>query len=77
MITRIDGIVLSDKMKEKIKYFQSNGDIYLDKLDEILDNIINADRDNLQRQVDNICVIREMYRLLKCIAEAGKEANND
>lgn len=77
MITRIDGIVLSDKMKEKIKYFQSNGDIYLDKLDEILDNIINGNRDNPQRQVDNICVIREMYRLLKCIAEAEKEANND
>lgn len=79
MSTQIDGVVLSEKLKEKLRFFQkpSNGSVFLDKLDEILDNTINADRDNLQMMMDNIIVIREMYKLLKCITEAGKEANND
>ena len=79
MITHIDGIILSDKLKEKIKYFQesNNGYIYLDKLDELLDNSIATVGDNLQMQMDNICVIREMYKLLKCITETGKEIDHD
>lgn len=62
-----------------LKYFQNsnNGYIYLDKLDELLDNSIAAVGDNLQMQMDNICVIREMYKLLKCITEAGKEIDHD
>lgn len=75
MSVKIDNVVLSDEMKKFIAFFQDeqDGQLFLDKLDGLLDKIIDSDTYSDSDKLDNIAVIREIYKFINCIHKTAKE----